>query len=75
MVEIGPQIDFKLNRNKLASDDLYKTAIKKPKPTTRDKAGNNNVKYDAFGSKIAKIHTGRQQVEKIQTRKTKVFKN
>jgi hypothetical protein len=39
------------------------------------KAGKKNVKFDAFGSKVAKIHTGRQQVEKIQTRKTKVFKN
>lgn len=29
--EIGPSIDFKLGRSKLASDDLLKVACKKPK--------------------------------------------
>ena len=31
LLEIGPQIDFKLDRKKFASDELYKTAMKKPK--------------------------------------------
>lgn len=29
--EIGPSIDFKVGRKKLASDSLYKTACRKPK--------------------------------------------
>lgn len=33
LVEIGPQFNFKLDRKKLASDELYKTALKKPKIT------------------------------------------
>lgn len=31
LVERGPCIDFKVDRKKLASDDLYKTATRKPK--------------------------------------------
>jgi hypothetical protein len=29
--EVGPRIDFKLRRNKIAAKELYKQATKKPK--------------------------------------------
>lgn len=38
------------------------------------KPKNKNVKFDAFGNKVAKVHTGRQQLDQIQTRKVKAFK-
>jgi hypothetical protein len=31
LIEIGPQIDLKIERKKLASEDLFKAALKKPK--------------------------------------------
>lgn len=31
LVERGPRIDFNVDRKKLASDDLYKSATRKPK--------------------------------------------
>ena len=31
VTEMGPSYDFTLRRSRLASDDLYKTAIKQPK--------------------------------------------
>jgi ribosome production factor 2 len=34
-----------------------------------------NISQDVFGSKVAKIHTGRQQVEGIQTRKVKALRS
>jgi hypothetical protein len=33
-----------------------------------------NTKFDNFGNKVAKIHTGKQQLDDIQTRKVKALK-
>ncbi|KAJ0183340.1 hypothetical protein K1T71_001316 [Dendrolimus kikuchii] len=70
--EIGPSIDFKLRRTKLASDDLYKEACRIPrevKPLTK-----KNISRDAFGSKLGRIHMGRQDINRLQTRKMKGLK-
>ncbi|CAK5083917.1 unnamed protein product [Meloidogyne enterolobii] len=73
LIELGPQIDFKLDRSKLASDDLFSTALKKPKQES-NKPKDKNTKFDAFGNKMAKVHTGRQRLDEIQTRKVKALK-
>ncbi|XP_072932790.1 ribosome production factor 2 homolog [Epargyreus clarus] len=70
--EIGPSIDFKLRRTKLASDDLYKEACRVPrevKPVAK-----KNISRDAFGSKMGRIHVGKQDVSRLQTRKMKGLK-
>ncbi|CAG5027913.1 unnamed protein product [Parnassius apollo] len=70
--EIGPSIDFKLRRSKLASDDLYKEACKIPKelkPITK-----KNISKDAFGTKLGRIHIGKQDINRLQTRKMKGLK-
>lgn len=70
--EIGPSIDFKLRRAKLASDDLYKEASRVPrevKPLTK-----KNISRDAFGSKLGRIHMGKQDINRLQTRKMKGLK-
>ncbi|GBP82665.1 Ribosome production factor 2 homolog [Eumeta japonica] len=67
--EIGPAIDFKLRRTKLASDDLFKQACKVPRevrPVVK-----KNITRDAFGSKLGRIHMGKQDIMKLQTRKMK----
>uniref|UniRef100_A0A1I7YJK9 Ribosome production factor 2 homolog n=1 Tax=Steinernema glaseri TaxID=37863 RepID=A0A1I7YJK9_9BILA len=69
LTEIGPSIDFKINRHKLASDSLFKTATRQPgqlrvKPR-------KNVTQDVFGSTLGRIHVGRQNVDALQTRKMK----
>ncbi|XP_026748884.1 ribosome production factor 2 homolog [Galleria mellonella] len=70
--EIGPSIDFKLRRTKLAADDLYKEACKIPKEA---KTGvKKNISRDAFGSKLGRIHIGKQDIGKLQTRKMKGLK-
>lgn len=69
---LGPSIDFKLRRTKLASDDLYKEACRIPrelKPITK-----KNISRDAFGSKLGRIHMGKQDIGRIQTRKMKGLK-
>lgn len=68
----GPSIDFKLRRTKLAADDLYKEACKVPKES---KPGvKKNISRDAFGSKMGRIHMGKQDINKLQTRKMKGLK-
>ncbi|KAL3080328.1 hypothetical protein niasHS_012433 [Heterodera schachtii] len=72
LVEMGPNIDFKIDRTKLASDSLFKTALRKPQEV--QKSAKKNVKFDAFGNKVAQVHTGRQSTDAIQTRKVKALK-
>ncbi|XP_054272106.1 ribosome production factor 2 homolog [Macrosteles quadrilineatus] len=70
--EVGPAIDFKLRRTKLASDDLYKLACKRPKALKAKKV--KNIAHDAFGTKLGRIHMTRQNIDKLQTRKMKGLK-
>ncbi|CAH0399850.1 unnamed protein product [Chilo suppressalis] len=70
--EIGPSIDFKLRRTKLAANDLYKEACRVPREA---KSGvKKNISRDAFGSKLGRIHMGKQDINKLQTRKMKGLK-
>ncbi|KAK0425408.1 hypothetical protein QR680_009185 [Steinernema hermaphroditum] len=69
LTEIGPSIDFKINRHKLASDSLFKTALRQP-AQLRVKP-RKNVTQDVFGSTLGRVHVGRQNVDSLQTRKMK----
>jgi|UniRef100_A0AC35FN57 ribosome production factor 2 len=68
LIEIGPSIDFVLDRKKIASDSLYKSAMRVP-DELRVKP-RKNVSQDVFGTQKARIHLGRQEIGRIQTRKT-----
>ncbi|KAJ2951123.1 hypothetical protein O0L34_g5511 [Tuta absoluta] len=70
--EIGPSIDFKLRRTKLASDDLYKEACRVPRELRPH--AKKNLSTDAFGTKKGLIHMGKQEIHKLQTRKMKGLK-
>ncbi|XP_048768209.1 ribosome production factor 2 homolog [Ostrea edulis] len=70
--EIGPSLDLVIRRTKLASDDLYKRALKQPKTIKPKKK--KNVSHDAFGSKLGNIHMQKQNLDKLQTRKMKGLK-
>lgn len=67
--EIGPSIDFQLRRTKLASDDLFKASCKKPKELKVKKV--KNVSTDVFGTKEARIHIPKQNIQKVQTKRMK----
>lgn len=70
--DMGPSIDFTLRRTKLASDDLYKRALKVPKTAKIQKR--KNISHDAFGSKLGRIHMQKQNLDNLQTRKMKGLK-
>lgn len=70
--EIGPRIDFAVRRTKIASDDLYKLARKQPKqlkPTQK-----KNISRDRLGNTHGRVHVGRQQIAKVQTRKVRALR-
>ncbi|XP_057341345.1 ribosome production factor 2 homolog [Microplitis mediator] len=69
MVEIGPSMDLVVRRTKLASDDLFKQSCKKPKEF-KIKA-KKNINVDNLGTTFGRIHLGKQNIKKIQTKKMK----
>merc|ERR1712183_450512 len=65
--EIGPSMDVKIRRTKLASEDLMKRARRQPKQLKVTKV--KNVSKDVFGSKLGRIHMTKQDFGKLQLRK------
>ncbi|KAK9956038.1 hypothetical protein ABG768_013795 [Culter alburnus] len=67
--EMGPSFDFVMRRSHMASDDLYRTAHKKPKGVKPKKK--KNISHDAFGTRFGRLHMQKQDLNKLQTRKMK----
>lgn len=72
LVEIGPSADFSIRRTKIASEDLYKQARKQPKQLKVTKK--KNITHDELGNTHGRIHLGKQELGKIQTRRVKGLK-
>ncbi|XP_072133715.1 ribosome production factor 2 homolog isoform X1 [Mobula birostris] len=70
--EMGPAFDFVLRRTHLASDDLYKNALKQPKALKAKKK--KNISRNVFGTTYGRIHMEKQDLSKLQTRKMKGLK-
>ncbi|KAL6937375.1 rRNA-binding ribosome biosynthesis protein rpf2 [Hanseniaspora osmophila] len=77
--EIGPRFDFKIGRIQLPSQDMVKEAYKKPKEPhgsgNKNIALPKNVELDPMGDKLGRIHVGKQDLNKLQTRKMKGLKS
>ncbi|OLL26488.1 Ribosome production factor 2 [Neolecta irregularis DAH-3] len=72
LVEMGPRIDFQVGRVQEAAEDILKEAMRRPKQLEMKKK--KNVDVDSIGDKIARVHTGKQDLSKLQTRKMKGLK-
>ncbi|KAF2351153.1 Brix domain [Trinorchestia longiramus] len=70
--EIGPSLTFSLRRSKLASDDLLKTACRKPRALMSRPV--KNISKNALGTKLGRVHMQRQDYKDLQVRKTAVIK-
>ncbi|XP_053566837.1 ribosome production factor 2 homolog isoform X2 [Bombina bombina] len=70
--DMGPSFDFVVRRTHLASDDLYKLAMKRPKALKAKKK--KNISHDTFGTKYGRIHMQKQDLSKLRTRKVKGLK-
>lgn len=71
--ETGPRLDFKIGRIQSASPEMEKEALKKAKNLEFKTA--KNVEVDSMGDKFGTIHMGKQELNKLQTRKLKGLKS
>ncbi|KPM04588.1 ribosome production factor 2-like protein [Sarcoptes scabiei] len=77
--EIGPRIDFDIRRKHLASEDLYRKALKQPKQQQqqsqkKNRSKDKNIEKDVFGSTLGQIHMERQDYNQLRLRKGGAFK-
>lgn len=70
---MGPALDLKLGRIRFPTDDLMRQACKVPKELLAKKV--KNISHDKLGDKYGRVHVGKQEIHKIQTRKVKALKS
>lgn len=70
--EIGPRFDFVIGREQSASAELEKEAFKTPRAL--EARSKKNIETDIMGDKIGRVHVGKQDIGKLQTRKMKGLK-
>ncbi|XP_053681226.1 ribosome production factor 2 homolog [Anopheles nili] len=69
LVEMGPSLDLSIRRTKIASDNLYKVAMKQP--AILKAAKKKNISRDGLGNVHGRVHVGKQDINTLQTRKMK----
>ncbi len=76
--ECGPSLDFVLRRRRPAGQDMLANALKRPKTSleknTQGKGQRKNIDTDDMGDMVGQVHVGRQDLDKLQTRKMKGLK-
>ncbi|KAL2113499.1 hypothetical protein VUR80DRAFT_3661 [Thermomyces stellatus] len=70
--EMGPRMDFRVGRTKEADESTLKEALKKAKK--QEEKTKKNISTDIMGDKIGRIHVGKQDLSKLQTRRVKALK-
>ncbi|KAI9788461.1 MAG: rRNA-binding ribosome biosynthesis protein rpf2 [Peltula sp. TS41687] len=70
--EMGPRMDFRIGRVKEADEKVMKEALRKPRGL--EARPKKNIETDLVGDKVGRIHLGRQDLGKLQTRKMKGLK-
>jgi len=71
--EIGPRMDLKERRHKIAADDTFKQALRQPKALK--KTTKKNQEKDELGTSFGRLHMERQNIGVLQTRKMKGLKS
>ncbi|RPA74564.1 ribosome biogenesis protein-like protein RPF2 [Ascobolus immersus RN42] len=71
--EMGPRVDWSVRRVQLPEENMWKEATAKPKKSGEART-KKNITTDIMGDKLGRIHLGKQEIEKMQTRKMKGLK-
>ncbi|KAF9011859.1 Brix-domain-containing protein [Cyathus striatus] len=79
LIPMGPSIDLVLRRHQAADPEMWKLATKKPKIKKKDVESGlgkkrKNLEVDEMGDLRGRIHVGKQDLHKLQTRKMKGLK-
>lgn len=72
--EIGPKFDFKVGRVREADPSVMKEAMKQGKRPNEEPKTKKNISMDSMGDKIGRVHLGKQDLSRLQTRKMKGLK-
>ncbi|KAH6682167.1 Brix domain-containing protein [Plectosphaerella plurivora] len=71
--EVGPRLDLRVGRVQHPDEAMEKEALRRPRLPNEERV-KKNIVTDAIGDKIGRIHLGRQDLGKLQTRKMKGLK-
>ncbi|KAG6908346.1 hypothetical protein DXG01_005257 [Tephrocybe rancida] len=79
LTPMGPNLDLSLRRHKAADQELLKQAMKRPKLKKTDVEKGlgkkrKNLEVDEMGDLRGRVHIGKQDLNKLQTRKMKGLK-
>lgn len=79
LVPMGPSLDLRLRRHQPADEAMWKAAMRQPKLKKQDiESGlgkrKKNVEVDEMGDLRGRLHVGKQDLSKLQTRKMKGLK-
>lgn len=76
--ETGPSFDFVLRRRQMPSMDRLNASLKRPKThaekNRQGKGKKKNIETDEMGDMVGRVHVGKQDLSKLQTRKMKGLK-
>lgn len=80
LTEMGPSLDLSLRRWEEGDPDMWKAALKRPKMKKQDVEKGlgkrkKNVEVDEMGDLRGRVHIGKQDLGKLQTRKMKGLKS
>jgi ribosome production factor 2 len=79
LTPMGPFLDLSLRRHEPADGELWKAAMKRPKMKKQDVEKGvgkkrKNLEVDEMGDLRGKVHLGKQDLGRLQTRKMKGLK-
>ncbi|THH03654.1 hypothetical protein EW145_g6111 [Phellinidium pouzarii] len=80
LVPMGPSLDLSLRRHQQADPEMLKAALRRPKLKKQDVEKGlgkrkKNVEVDEMGDLRGRLHVGKQNLDKLQTRKMKGLKS
>ena len=71
---MGPSLAFRIDRCMWASPELRQTALRQAKTDVNIPKKRKNIERDELGGKYGRVHVGKQDLGKLQTRKMKALK-
>ncbi|KAJ2710925.1 rRNA-binding ribosome biosynthesis protein rpf2, partial [Coemansia spiralis] len=72
LAPMGPALDLRVRRVRFPAEEMWKQAIRVPREIKETKV--KNISRDGLGDKYGRVHVGKQDIAKLQTRKVKALR-